>query len=378
MKGAASGRFGRNTRILSVALVSIGMLAACENDDSSEVESSGLPGDAMASLEPMALNTREDVIRAVSSVWAAVSEWGTVSAPVRPTPAEAPAEGESSVTEPCSEGGQVTYNEGDRITSFDSCTEVVEETDEATEEVVRADRLTINGNIDEDCQLAEGEVTTADHRCVGFIALSSEQSTTITEPAADEDAESTSSQRNSRASQDALIKVFAETEDGFTLEVDQVARRDLSREDTNGVVSESSLSWETARLDVAITNGDASFIAFDGEFRFSTDDNQRCSAGLVRVGTTEDLQFTPDSQSGPSAGEFVLSTSEVGALAVTVNADTGISFTLGDEAITVTGEEMNGGCVETYIVPGDGTDDPSGQCSGVEFMGFCFPDGISG
>lgn len=361
---------GRRTALLALCFSSLVLTACDESNDNDKNQDIEL-------AVPVKLETREDVINAVGSVWYVANRWSLAEAPARPLPSDSEATGQ--VTEDCGTSGKVSYDEDQSITSYDNCTEVTEETDETTG-VSTEYRLTLNGNVHEDCLLEEGEEEPTDYRCLNLIPLSSESQKTETTPSETEGEDPSVTTEYNAISENAYLEISAESESGFSLLIDEEHEHTARFTDADGVETESEIALEMSAFELSLSNvGDTETpdyrMDFDGEMDLFTNQVSGCTSGLVRVGTTDALHVQPATNMGPTGGQLVLSTDSVGALAVTFNADSGISFRLAGEDITVSGEEMNGGCFGSFEqLPSDGEETPD-ECSGVDFGGFfCFPD----
>nr|MBV6630435.1 hypothetical protein [Oceanococcus sp. HetDA_MAG_MS8] len=335
--------------LLSAALCML-PLSGCDDDDNTDASN-----DEVVVLPSVALNSRDDVIKAVASVWAYAQPYVAESAPVRPQPQSGETEGQ--VSEDCADGGSVTFDEDLAITTYDNCRNSVESTETVDDgegnsvEVQVVDRTVLDGVFSEDC--AEDIQTSAD-RCLTIVPLVTETVQERTQGEGD-DAETTTS--STRSDQATFIGVV-DMDNGYQLLIKD--DRSDRRTQTDGSRSEVRSQIEDFRLGVANT-GDADNPAFvlelDGEINFDDLADQSCSTGLVRIGTGEPLSVDPAAGTAPSAGELLLSTADVGGVGVSFASNGDISFRLGGEALSATAEELSQACVGAYAAATDNEDD---------------------
>lgn len=344
------------------AVTSALALSGCDNDD-----------DAPASDEPVielpsvSLNSKDDVVKAVASLWTYAQPYVAESAPVRPQPQSGETEGQ--ITEDCTDSGSVTFDQDLAITTYDNCrasvesTETVDDGEGGTVEEQVVDRNVLDGVINEDC--VEDIQLSAD-RCLTVVPLVSEDVQERTRGEGDDAQTQTSSTRSDQATYIGVV----DTDTGYQLLIKD--DRNDRRVDTDGSRSEVRTQTEDFRLRVSNT-GDADNPAFvlelDGELNFDDVADDSCATGLVRVGTGEVLSVDPSAGTAPTAGELFLSTAEVGGVGIQFASNGDISFRLGGETLTATADELSQACVGAYAVADDSddTDDGDSIFSGCPF-----------
>ncbi len=313
------------------------------------------------------LETREDVIQAVATVWNFTGPWAQASAPVRePAPADATSEdGEDvPITVDCGSSGSITYDETASVTTYNDCTETSETTDEASG-VSTTETSVIDGVVNEACVLDEGEAEPTDYRCYNAAPLDLDYAVVTTTPAAEGEEEPSTVSSALEIKRDAYLEVDAETETGYRLLISEERSQRVSTEDAEGTQTMGKVEVSTEGFELRMQNqGDAETPAYVFEFNgeaFFENDKANCSDGLLRIGSAEPIAVDPDSGFAPTAGTLVLSTDAVAALAVSFAADRSISFRLNGEDLTATAEELSAACLGSYRVPEEGseTEDPS-------------------
>lgn len=336
-------------------------LSGCDDDDDAPASN-----DEVIVLPSVALNNRDDVIKAVASLWAYAQPYVGETAPTRPQPESGETEGQ--IIEDCADGGSVTFDEDLAITTYDSCrastesTATVDDGEGNTVEEQVVARSLLDGVISEDC--AETIQSSAD-RCLTIVPLVSEAAQERTRGEGDDAVTTTSSARSDQATYIGVV----DTDAGYQLLIKD-DRTDRSIE-TDGTRSEVRTQTEDFRLRVA-NNGDEDSPAFvlelDGELNFDDLADSSCASGLVRVGTGEVLSVNPAAGTAPTAGELFLSTADIGGVGVSFASNGDISFRLGGEALSATADELAQACVGAYAVAEDDeTDDGDSIFSGCPF-----------
>lgn len=370
------------TPIFALTL-SLGTLSGCylEEDDNDKDDKE------ITAPEAVNLTNRDDVIAAVATVWNFAGPWAQVSAPARATAPEAPEEGgdagtkaDERVTVDCTSAGRVTYDDTAGVTSYDKCTEIAETTDEATGSTT-TDTSVIDGTVNEACVVEDGDSEPTEYRCFNAapLDLSFERSTRT--PAADEEAEESTSRDEFTVRRDAYLQVYDESESGYRLMIGEERRQQMSATDVEGVETEGETRISTEGFEIRMENtGDAETPAYAFELNgeaFFTDNDAGCVNGQLRIGSTTPLAVDPESGLAPTAGTLVLSTDKVAALAVNFAEDRSVSFRLNGEDLTATAEELSAACMGSYKIPAE--DSAPEDNSGDElclFEPLCLPGGF--
>lgn len=324
--------------LLCLSLLSTLALSACE-DDKKDSDSSAAPITAPA----VPLQSREDVIAAVSALWTFSRPWMADAAPAREADPDGATEG--TVTVDCQDGGRIVYDEDLKITAYEDCVVVQETADEeaGTSEVLR---LSQDGLVSEDCA-EEGPADAL--RCLTAMPLDLQEQQTLTEPPPEGESGERVSRFTHTVALDARVSVMSEDAEGYRLLLaeSREERRDTQTPEGN---SSTRLRTETDSVQFVMQlpaeEGEPALLDMDGELQL--EGQTGCPSGLIRFGTTSPLSVDLAQDQAPSAGRLVLSTDVVGAVGVDFGADGSISFRLAGEDLTATAEELASACLQDY------------------------------